>query len=271
MSDGLVVIGGGAMGGAIVAGLVADGRDAGRITVAERSDARRADLAARLGVQVSASNTAAAANAGTVLLAVKPLDAPAVLDEIRPVLGVKALVVSVCAGVSTAALEAHLNPGQPVVRVMPNTPAAIGAGMSVLSAGSHVDDSQLEIAVAVMAAVGKTVVVPERLQDAATAVSGSGPAYLFYVAEAMTDAGVLLGLPRDVARELAVQTLFGSASLLRESGESATTLRERVCSPGGTTAAALREFDREGLRSAVFAGMEACRNRSAAMGTERAG
>lgn len=259
------------MGGAIVAGLVDAGWDVSRITVAERAQPRRAELAERLGVRVAESTTAAAASASIVLLAVKPADATGVLDEIRSVLAGEALVISVCAGVSTAVLEAHLHPGQPVVRVMPNTPAAIGAGMSVLSAGSHADDSSVATAVEVMAAVGKTVVVPEKLQDAATALSGSGPAYLFYLAEAMADAGVLLGLPRDVARELTVQTLFGSASLLRGSAESATTLREQVSSPAGTTVAALREFDRAGLRSAVFSGMEAARDRSITLGSERAG
>jgi hypothetical protein len=142
-------------------------------------------------------------------------------------------VISLCAGITTAQMEAQLPDGTPVIRVMPNTPAELGVGMSVISAGAHASEADLARAVSLMEAVGKAVVIPESHQDAATAISGSGPAYIFYVAEALADAGVLLGLPRAVATALATQTLLGSSTLLDASGQHATLLRERVTSPAG--------------------------------------
>src|SRR6201999_2157827 len=153
--------------------------------------------------------------------------------------------------------------GTPVVRVMPNTPALVDEGMAAISAGSHCDDAHLEEAEALLRSCGKVVRVPEAYQDAVTAISGSGPAYIFYVVEAMIEAGVLLGLPRATATELVIQTLVGSAKMLRETGTHPVVLREQVTSPGGTTASALRELEVHRVRAAFLAAMEAARNRSA--------
>jgi pyrroline-5-carboxylate reductase len=152
--------------------------------------------------------------------------------------------------------------GIAVVRVMPNTPALVDEGMAAISPGTHCDDDHLLIAESLLSTTGRVVRVPEKQQDAVTAISGSGPAYLFFVVEAMIEAGVHLGLPRSTATELVVQTVVGSAKLLRETGEHPTVLREQVTSPGGTTAAAIRELESHSVRAAFMTAMEAARNRS---------
>jgi len=210
-------------------------------------------------------NIEAAERADMVVLLVKPQDVTDVLDEIAPVVDVKTVVVSLCAGVPTDLVEARLPAGTPVIRVMPNTPAQVGEGMAAISAGHHARDADLNRVVEMMSAVGKAIIVPEKYQDAVTAISGSGPAYLFFVVEAMIEAGVMLGLPRTMSSELVVQTMLGSATLLRESGEHPTVLRENVTSPGGTTAAAIRELEQHRVRAAFITAMEAARDRSAAL------
>jgi pyrroline-5-carboxylate reductase len=197
-----------------------------------------------------------------VLIAVKPQDIDALLDATAPHLRPGQLVVSVAAGVPTARLEAHLPDGVAVVRAMPNTPALVDEGMAAISPGTHCDDDHLLIAESLLSTTGRVVRVPEKQQDAVTAISGSGPAYLFFVVEAMIEAGVHLGLPRSTATELVVQTVVGSAKLLRETGEHPTVLREQVTSPGGTTAAAIRELESHSVRAAFMTAMEAARNRS---------
>ena len=167
------------------------------------------------------------------------------------------LVVSVAAGVPTARIEAALPAGVAVVRVMPNTPALVDEGMSVLSPGAHAGEEDLDEAEALLAAVGQVRRVPESQQDAVTALSGSGPAYFFYLVEAMVDAGILLGLPRALAADLVVQTALGAAVMMRDSGEHPVQLREAVSSPGGTTVAAIRELERHGVRAALMAAIEA--------------
>jgi pyrroline-5-carboxylate reductase len=178
------------------------------------------------------------------------------------------LVVSVAAGVPTARIEAALPAGVPVVRVMPNTPALVDEGMSVLSAGAHAGEEHLDEAEALLAAVGQVRRVPESQQDAVTALSGSGPAYFFYLVEAMVDAGILLGLPRALAADLVVQTALGSAVMMRDSGEHPVQLREAVSSPGGTTVAAIRELERHGVRAALMAAIEAAHARSVELGRD---
>ena len=192
---------------------------------------------------------------------------------IAPHLAEGALLVSLCAGVNTAQLEAGLPEGTPVVRVMPNTPAQVSEGMAAVSAGVHAAEVDLEKAVHIMEAVGQAVVVGGgnvsiafQYQDAVTAISGSGPAYLFFVVEAMIDAGVMLGLPRDIATQLVVQTMYGSAKLLVDSDKHPNLLREMVTSPAGTTAAALRHLEERSVKAAFMAAMEAARNRSAELG-----
>jgi len=255
------IIGTGVMGETLLAGLLRAGWAAADLVAADRRPFRRDEIAARYGVR-TAANADAVRDADTVILVVKPQDIPEVLPEIRANLRPDAMVVSLCAGVPTAQLEASLPEGVPVVRVMPNTPAQVDEGMAAISGGAHAGAEHLERVTLIMSAVGKAVVVPEKYQDAVTAISGSGPAYLFFVVEAMIDAGVMLGLPRDIATTLVSQTMFGSAKLLIESGEHPTVLRERVTSPGGTTAAALRELEVHRVKAAFMSAMEAARDRS---------
>jgi pyrroline-5-carboxylate reductase len=194
---------------------------------------------------------------------VKPQDMGAVLEEIGPAVRPGQLVVSLAAGITTAFLESRLPEGVPVVRVMPNTPALVDEGMAAIAPGSHCDDEHLAVAEALLGSTGRVLRVPERQMDAVTAISGTGPAYVFFVVESMIEAGVHLGLPRATATELVVQTLVGSAKMLRETGTHPVVLREQVTSPGGTTAAALRELEVHKVRAAFLAAMEAARNRSA--------
>ncbi len=259
------VVGVGMMGGTLLGGLVRAGWDTGTLLIAERSSALADEMSSRTGVQV-AGLAEVGKRADTIVLVVKPQDAGGVLEELSRTLRPGALVVSLCAGLGTARLESHLPDGTPVVRVMPNTPAQVGQAMSAISPGSHATQEHVEVAERLMGAVGEVVVVSEKYQDAVTAVSGSGPAYLFYIADAMIEAGVHLGLPRPIATRLATQTLLGSATLLSESGTHPAVLRENVTSPAGTTAAALRVLDDRGVRAAFLAALEAARDRSVALG-----
>ncbi|SDV04680.1 pyrroline-5-carboxylate reductase [Microlunatus sagamiharensis] len=257
----LALLGAGVMGETVLSGLVRAGWDPATIVATDRRPERVAELEAAYGITMS-SNVDAVAGAETVLLVVKPQDMTSLLGEIAPALDATTLVVSMAAGVDTATLEAGLPAGQPVVRVMPNTPAQVDEGMAAVAAGSSATDDHLERVRDILTATGRVAVVPERYLDAVTAISGSGPAYLFFVVEAMIEAGVHLGLPRDTSTELVVQTMLGSAKLLRESGEHPAILRERVTSPGGTTAAALRELEDHKVRAAFLSAMEAARDRS---------
>ena len=249
------------MGETLLSGLLRAGWEATDLVITERRPDRAAELAERYGVEVT-GNAQAAGSADTVVVVVKPQDMRDLLAEIAPVVRPGALIVSLAAGVDTASIESQLPNGTAVVRVMPNTPALVDEGMAALSAGSHCDADHLERARALLAATGKVVTVPEEYQDAVTAISGSGPAYIFYVVEAMIEAGVLLGLPRSTATELVVQTLYGAATMLRETGEHPTVLREQVSSPAGTTMAALRELDDHKVRAAFLTAMVAARDRS---------
>jgi pyrroline-5-carboxylate reductase len=265
---GLAIIGGGKIGEALLSGLVRRGGPDG-ILVCERSPERAAQLADRYGVP-AVDLADAAAHARLLLLAVKPQDIDVLLAKLRDLVDDGHLVVSVAAGVPTTRIEAALAPGTPVVRVMPNTPALVDEGMSVLSAGSNASEQDLDEAEVLLAAVGRVRRVPESQQDAVTALSGSGPAYFFYLVEAMVDAGILLGLPRALAVDLIVQTALGSAVMMRDSGEHPVQLREAVTSPGGTTIAAIRELERHGVRAALIAAIEAAHDRSVELGAEKA-
>jgi pyrroline-5-carboxylate reductase len=270
--SGLAIVGGGKIGEALLAGLVrraaASGSDPGEIVVVERSAQRAADLTARYGV--AADDLAGAARRVRVLLlAVKPQDLGTLLELLAPHVTADHLVVSVAAGVPTGRIESLLPAGTPVVRVMPNTPALVDEGMSVLSAGAHATEAHLDEAEALLSPVGQVRRVPEGQQDAVTALSGSGPAYFFFLVEAMIDAGILLGLPRTLAADLIVQTALGAAVMLRDSGEHPVQLREAVTSPGGTTIAAIRELERHGVRAALIAAIEAAHDRSVELGGGR--
>jgi pyrroline-5-carboxylate reductase len=254
----LVVVGGGRMGEAIVGGLVASGAmDPDSITVVEPVAARRETLAAAHGVRCAEDPAAAVGSGDTVLFAVKPQ----LIDEIAigcaGSLKPGAVVVSIAAGISSARLESHLPAGTAVVRVMPNTPALVLRGMSVVSGGSEASPDQVETVRKLFGAVGHAVVLDERHQNAATAISGSGPAYVALFVDALARAGVRHGLPRDAAQELALRTLEGTVELIEVTGQHPEQLVDGVTSPGGTTIAAVEALEAGGFRSAVAAAVAA--------------
>jgi len=260
----VAILGAGVMGETLASGLIRAGRDVGDLLLTERRPERAAELRGRYGVEVI-SNLDAAKRAETLVVVVKPQDMTALLDEIADEVRAGQLVISLAAGITTALIESRLPDGVAVVRVMPNTPALVDEGMAAIAPGTHCDDAHLQEAEALLRSVGRVVHVPEYQLDAVTAISGSGPAYLFFVVEAMIEAGVHLGLPRSTATELVVQTVVGSAKMLRETGEHPIVLRERVTSPGGTTAAAVRELEDHKVRAAFMTALEAARNRSRAL------
>ncbi len=257
----VAVLGAGVMGETVVSGLLRAGRDPDTLLVSERRPERAHELRERYGVEV-VSNIEAATRSSTLVVVVKPQDMPELLDEIAPVVRSGQVVVSLAAGITTSYIESRLLDGVAVVRVMPNTPALVDEGMAAISAGAHCDEAHLVEAEELLRATGKVLRVPEKQQDAVTAISGSGPAYLFFVVEAMIEAGVHLGLPRSTATELVVQTMVGSATMLRETGEHPTVLRERVTSPGGTTAAAIRELEDHKVRAAFMTALASAARRS---------
>ncbi|MDP3967314.1 MAG: pyrroline-5-carboxylate reductase [Nocardioides sp.] len=264
MASTVAILGAGVMGETLLSGLLRAGRPVASVMVGEKRAERAAELEDRYGVRVL-GNREAARTAETLALVVKPQDMGDLLAEITPDLRPGQLLVSLAAGITTAFIESRVPEGVAVVRVMPNTPALVDEGMAAISRGSACDEEHLLEAESLMAATGKVVRVPERQQDAVTAISGSGPAYLFFVVESMIEAGVHLGLPRATATELVVQTVVGSAKLLRDTGEHPTVLREQVTSPGGTTAAAIRELEEHKVRAAFLVAMEAARDRSRAL------
>src|SRR5919107_4578595 len=261
----IAVLGAGKIGEALLAGLLAAGQPAGDLLFTERHPERARELTARHGV-AAVDVPEAAARSEVLVVAGKPQDIDPLLAELAPALRPGTLVVSLCAGLPTSLYERVLPAGTPVVRVMPNTPMLVGEAMSAVSAGTHATEEQLATVEKMLAAVGRVVRVPEAQQDAVTALSGSGPAYFFFLVEAMIDAGILLGLPRAVAADLIVQTALGSAVMLRESGEHPVQLREAVTSPGGTTIAAIRELERHSVRAALIAAIEAAHARSVELG-----
>lgn len=263
----IALIGGGRMGEAIVAGLIAAGSaGVADVTVAEPDTARHAVFAAH-GVKCVADGHDAVADAATVLLAVKPQIIDAVVAHIAEDIAEGALIVSIAAGVTCARLESLLPPGTAVVRVMPNTPAMVGEGMSVVSGGDEATAAQVEAVKAMFGALGKVVVLDERYQDAATAISGSGPAYVALFIDALALAGVSQGLPRDVSQTLAAQTLRGTVELLERTGKHPAELVDAVSSPGGTTIAALEALEAGGLRATVASAVAAAVKRSKELGS----
>ncbi|MFF2143424.1 pyrroline-5-carboxylate reductase [Kitasatospora sp. NPDC101155] len=257
----IAFLGTGKIGEALLSGLLRAGEDPADVLVTARRPERAAELAARYGV-TAVSNAEAAKLADTLILAVKPQDMGTLLEELAPHVSPDRLVISAAAGVPTAWFEERLAAGTPVVRVMPNTPVLVDEGMSVISGGSHATEEHLVRAEEIFSSVGKALRLPESQQDAATALSGSGPAYFYFLVEAMTDAGILLGLPRQVAHDLIVQSAIGASVMLRDSGEHPVKLREAVTSPAGTTIAAIRELENHGVRAALLGALEAARDRS---------
>jgi pyrroline-5-carboxylate reductase len=262
----VALLGGGKMGTALVGGLLDGGWQAGDIAIAEVSADRRQDLEQQFPkVRVVPSPAWAVADAEVVVVAVKPSDVAACLESSLTALRDDTLVLSIAAGVTIAALE-RLAPGRPVVRAMPNTPALVGRGASAIAAGTNATEQHLELAEQLLGSVGIVVRVPESALDAVTGLSGSGPAYFFLVAEALIEAGVLAGLTRDVATDLVVQTLLGSATLLAQDATGPEALRAAVTSPGGTTAAGLRELEAHGVRAAILDAVMAATRRSRELG-----
>jgi pyrroline-5-carboxylate reductase len=265
--DSIAILGGGKIGEALLSGLLRGERTEADIIVSEKHPERAAYLADTYRVRV-ADLADAVKHATTLLLAVKPQDIDALLAEIAPVIETRHVVVSVAAGITTKHIERALPAGISVVRCMPNTPALVDQATTAVAGGAHATDEHLAEAESLLGAVGRVVRVPESQLDAVTALSGSGPAYFFYLVEAMIDAGILLGLPRTLAAELIVQTAVGSATMLRDSGEHPVQLREAVTSPGGTTIAAIRELEIHGVRAALLAAIEAAAKRSKELGAD---
>ena len=257
-------LGAGRMGEALVSGLIrSGGREPAEIMVTARREDRAKELAERFGVQTSLSNPEAAAWASTLVLTVKPQDMDALLEQVGGAVTDQHLVVSFAAGIRCATIEANLDQDVPVVRVMSNVPVLVDEAMSVISPGAAAEDKHLAIAEELLGSVGRVLRLPEKHQDAVTATSGSGPAYFALLAEAMIDGCILLGLSRDVATELIVQTMLGTAKMLRDTGQHPVELREMVTSPGGTTIAAIRHLEQAGVRAAFLNAIDAARERSA--------
>jgi pyrroline-5-carboxylate reductase len=263
----IAILGGGVMGETLLTTLVAAGQDPASITVAEKSTERAEALRVTHGVEVADSRSAVV-GADLVLLVVKPQDVPDLLADIADALRPGAILASFAAGIRTDRIESAVAAGTPVIRIMPNTPAVVGEGMFGASPGTACSDEQVAILGDLLSAGGKFVVVEEKLQDALTAVSGSGPAYVFYLAEAMIAGGVQAGLDAETARVLTTQTILGAAKLLSESADDAAELRRRVTSPNGTTAAAIAAFDERDVKDAIAEGVMAAARRSAELSGE---
>ncbi|MBN6036104.1 pyrroline-5-carboxylate reductase [Amycolatopsis sp. 195334CR] len=261
----IAVLGAGKIGEALLSGLLHGGRRPDELLFTERYPERVDELTRRYGVR-GVDVPEAAKLADVLIVAVKPQDIEPLLDELGPLLRPETLVVSLCAGLPTALYERRLAEGTPVVRVMPNTPMVVGEAMSAISPGRYATADHLALVEELLTCVGSVVRVPESQQDAVTALSGSGPAYFFFLVEAMIDAGILLGLPRNISEKLIVQSAVGAAKMLAETGEHPVTLREAVTSPAGTTINAIRELENHGVRAALLAAIEAARDRSVELG-----
>ena len=263
----IAVVGGGRIGEALISGLREAGTPPSDIVVVEAVQARADELAKKYSI-LTTSLDIGCEGADVIVVAVKPQDVPAVVERIDHAISDsvhESIVVSLAAGIPTQTLENKLSAGSPVVRVMPNTAMLVGQGVSAICKGRFARDEHLEQVQTIMESVGAVVVVTEAQMDAVTAVSGSGPAYFFLLAEAMVDAGVEQGLPRDVALTLATGTALGAGAMLTGGGDGPGQLRYNVSSPGGTTAAAIRRLEAGGLRAAVADAVEAAASRSREM------
>jgi pyrroline-5-carboxylate reductase len=256
----IAILGCGRIGEALLSGLL----DAGRtdIVVTTRSAEHAAELHERYDVEATTDNAAAVGKASLVVVAVKPQDIDVLLAEIGELLTTEQTVLSVAAAIPTAQIEARVAPGVPVVRAMPNAPSTVHEGMAGICAGAHAGEASLALGEDALACLGRVVRVPESAMDAVTALSGSGPAYFALLAEAMIEAGILLGVSREISTTLVVQTMLGTAKQLRDRGMHPVELRESVTSPGGTTIAAIRELEQAGVRAALLNAVQAAMNRA---------
>ncbi len=259
----IAILGAGKIGEALVSGLLSSGwREPHEISASTRREERVTELRERHGIEVTRSNAEALARATLVVIAVKPQDLDALLGEIGTLIQPEQTVLSIAAAIPTATIERHLGTGVPVVRAMPNTPAVVHEGIAGICAGSHAGEEHLSLAEEALRHLGGVVRVSEPYMDAVTAVSGSGPAYFALLAEAMIEAGILLGLSREISTQLVVQTMLGTAKQLRDLKMHPVELREMVTSPGGTTIAAIRELEQAGVRAAFLNAIQAAMERS---------
>jgi pyrroline-5-carboxylate reductase len=263
MSRRVTILGCGKIGESLLAGLLTSGwRKQEEVVASCRRQDRADELRQRFTIEATLSNGEAVAGAGLVVIAVKPQDFDVLLGEVGPLLSPSQTVLSVAAAVPTSAIEQRIDASVPVVRAMPNAPAVVHEGIAGICAGAHAGDEHLALAEECLSHLGGVVRVPERYMDAVTAVSGSGPAYFALLAEAMIEAGILLGLSREITTKLVVQTMLGTAKLLRDENVHPVELREAVTSPGGTTIRAIRELERAGVRAAFLNAIQAAMERS---------
>ncbi|MDS1029604.1 pyrroline-5-carboxylate reductase [Bacillota bacterium LX-D] len=256
------LIGGGKISEAVISGVIGANFLTGKeLLVSEPDQARAAYLVENYQVAILKDNQSAAASADILILAVKPQIIKKVLTELNSVLEPGKLVISMVAGIPLALLEEFL-PHSPVIRVMPNTPCLIGKGISAFSLGSKATEEDQAVAQKILIALGETICLPETMLDAVTAVSGSGPAYVYLFIEAFIDAGVKIGLPRDIAQKLVLQTILGSTELVSKTGKHPAELKDMVTSPGGTTISALCEMEKSGFRASIFNGVMAAEQKS---------
>jgi pyrroline-5-carboxylate reductase len=259
----IAIIGGGKMGSIIARGLIArkiiSAKD---ITVTDIDASRLELLKSQMGIKVSGKNAETVKDTDILILAVKPQNMGQTLQEIASVVNKSKMIISIAAGITAAFVEGYLAKGIRVVRVMPNTPALAGAGATAVARGTHATPADVKLARAIFDAVGITVEVDEKLMDAVTGLSGSGPAYCFLIIEALADAGVQMGLPRELSLQLTAQTMLGSASLYLQEGKHPAQLKDMVTSPGGTTAAGLQALEEGKIRATLISAVEAATRRS---------
>lgn len=263
------LIGGGKMGEVLVRGIISGGLvPASHVMIADIIKERRDELSRAYGVMVTPDNKQIARDVDILILAVKPQNMAAMLDDLAPVVGKTPLIVSIAAGITTKFIEARLKEGMRVIRVMPNTPALIGEGMTALTSGAAATETDLALAQMIFNAVGLTVVVKEDMMNAVTGLSGSGPAFGFIIIEALSDAGVRMGLNRDIALKLAAQTLIGAAKLCLKGDKHPGELKDMVASPGGTTIAGIKALEEGKIRATLMAAVEAATLRARELGDD---
>ena len=259
----IAVLGAGKIGEALISGLVSSGwREPAELWATSRRQERVDELSERYGVRATTSNAEAVSGTAIVVVAVKPQDIEVLLGEIGGLLAEDQTVLSIAAAIPTSLIEGHLLARVPVVRAMPNTPSTVHEGIAGIAGGAHAAEEHLAAASEVLSHLGRVVRVPESQMDAVTAVSGSGPAYFALLAEAMIEAGILLGLSREISTQLVVQTMLGTAKQLRDTRTHPVELREMVTSPGGTTIAAIRVLEMAGVRAAFLNAIQAAMDRS---------
>lgn len=268
MAQRIGIIGGGAMGSALARGIVTSGGFLGEnIFIGDPHSAHNSELHEKFGVRLTTNNLEVVKEADVLVLAVKPYTLPVVLDELGALVNPNCLVISVVAGKTISVMEAALPVGTPIIRAMPNSASQVRTGACAIAAGSSATEEHMKSAEAIFGAVGTSVRVAEGMLDAVTALSGSGPAYVYLMIEALIDGGVKVGLPREIAAQLAAQTVLGSARMIQESGRHPAELKDMVATPGGTTIAALASLEQAGVRAALMQAVEKAWSRAVELGS----